>query len=180
MDRQIDEEGTSFGMLIRQAYPNVAIRHMHTAATSSGVVDGAAALLVVSPDYARKNGLRPRARIKAVATVGDDPTLMLNGPVPATRAVLGKAGMELGDIDLFEVNEAFAVVPLKYIRDLELDPENVNVNGGAMAMGHPIGATGAILAGTLLDELERRDKQTGLVTMCAAGGLAPAVILERL
>ena len=104
---------------------------------------------------------------------------MLNGPVPAARKVLAKAGMELGDVDLFEVNEAFAVVPLKFMRDLDLDPESVNVNGGAMALGHPIGATGAMLVGTLLDELERQDKSVGLVTMCAAGGLAPAAIIER-
>lgn len=179
-DREIDAEGTTFGHLIRQAYPDTAINYMHTAATSSGVVDGAGALLVVSDDYAREHGLKPRARIRATATVGDDPTLMLNGPVPAARRVLALAGMELADIDLFEVNEAFAVVPLKFMRDLDLDPETVNVNGGAIALGHPIGATGAILAGTLLDELERQDKQFGLVTMCAAGGLAPATIIERL
>ncbi len=178
-DREIDAEGNSYGSLLRQAYPDTKINYMHTAATSSGVVDGAGALLVVSPDYAKKHGLKPRARIKAIATVGDDPTLMLNGPVPAAKAALAQAGMKIGDIDLFEVNEAFAVVPLKFIRDLDLDPETVNVNGGAMAMGHPIGATGAILAGTLLDEMERQDKTTGLVTMCAAGGLAPAAILER-
>lgn len=178
-DRQISEDGTTYGQLLRQAYPDTPIRYMHTAATSSGVVDGAAALLVVSEDYAREHGLRPRARIRATATVGDDPTLMLNGPVPAARRVLELAGMSIGDVDLFEVNEAFAVVPLKFMRDLGLDPATVNVNGGAMALGHPIGATGAILAGTLLDELERQDKQVGLVTMCAAGGLAPAAIIER-
>lgn len=179
-DRQIDEDGTTYGQLLRQAYPDVAIRYMHTAATSSGVVDGAAALLVVSEEYAREHGLKPRARICATATVGDDPTLMLNGPVPAARRVLALAGMSIGDVDLFEVNEAFAVVPLKFMRDLDLDPETVNVNGGAMALGHPIGATGAILAGTLLDELERQDKQVGMATMCAAGGLAPAIIIERI
>ena len=124
--------------------------------------------------------MKPRARIRGVATVGDDPTLMLNGPVPAARKVLDKAGMVIGDVDLFEVNEAFAVVPLKFMRDLNLDPETVNVNGGAMALGHPIGATGAILASTLLDELERQNKSVGLVTMCAAGGLAPAALIERL
>ncbi|GLK42791.1 acetyl-CoA acetyltransferase [Novosphingobium resinovorum] len=179
-DRAIDAEGTTYGDLVRGAYPDAAIHYMHTAATSSGVVDGAGALLVVSPDYARAHGLKPRARIRASATVGDDPTLMLNGPVPAARKALALAGMEVGDVDLFEVNEAFAVVPLKFTRDLGLDPEVVNVNGGAMALGHPIGATGAILAGTLLDELERQDKTVGLVTMCAAGGLAPAVVIERI
>lgn len=178
-DRPIDDEGNSYGSLVRQVYPDTQIRYMHTAATSSGVVDGAAALLLTSPDYARAHGLKPRARVRAVATIGDDPTLMLNGPVPAARKMLSKAGMQIGDVDLFEVNEAFAVVPLKFMRDLDLDPAAVNVNGGAMALGHPIGATGAILAGTLLDELERQDKAVGLVTMCAAGGLAPAAIIER-
>ena len=179
-DREIDPDGTTYGALIRQAYPDTEIRYLHTAATSSGVVDGAGALLLTSPEYAKKHGLKPRARIRGVATVGDDPTLMLNGPVPAARKVLDKAGMVIGDVDLFEVNEAFAVVPLKFMRDLNLDPETVNVNGGAMALGHPIGATGAILASTLLDELERQNKSVGLVTMCAAGGLAPAAIIERL
>ena len=178
-DREIAADGTTFGQLVRQVYPDTQIRYMHTAATSSGVVDGAAALLVTSAEYARAHDLKPRARIRAVATVGDDPTLMLNGPVPAARRALAQAGMALGDVDLFEVNEAFAVVPLKFMRDLDLDPATVNVNGGAMALGHPIGATGAILAGTLLHELERQDKTVGLVTMCAAGGLAPAVIIER-
>ncbi|MFW2829196.1 acetyl-CoA C-acetyltransferase [Sphingomonas sp. ID0503] len=179
-DREIDSEGNTFGALLRQAYPDTQIRYMHTAATSSGVVDGAGALLLASPEYARGHGLKPRARVRGVATVGDDPTLMLNGPVPAAKKVLEKAGMSISDVDLFEINEAFAAVPLKFMRDLDLDPETVNVNGGAMALGHPIGATGAILTGTLLDELERQDKSVGLVTMCAAGGLAPAAIIERI
>ncbi|MDX2276918.1 MAG: acetyl-CoA C-acetyltransferase [Hyphomonadaceae bacterium] len=179
-DREIDQQGTTFGALIRQAYPDTAIKYQHTAGTSSGVVDGAGALLLASPDYAKAHGLKPRARIRSLATVGDDPTLMLNGPVPAAQKVLTQAGMSIGDIDLFEVNEAFAVVPLKFMRDLDVDPDKLNVNGGAMALGHPIGATGAILAGTLLDELERRDANVGLVTMCAAGGLAPAAIIERI
>lgn len=179
-DHPIDQEGTTYGALLRQAYPETRIRYMHTAATSSGVVDGAAALLLASPDYARAHGLKPRARVRALATVGDDPTLMLNGPVPAARKALAQAGMKTGDIDLFEVNEAFAVVPLKFMRELAIDPARVNVNGGAMALGHPIGATGAILVGTLLDELERQDLTVGLVTLCAAGGLAPAAIIERI
>lgn len=179
-DRAIDEDGNSFGALLRQAYPDTTIHYMHTAATSSGVVDGAGALLLASPDYARAHGLKPRARIRALVTVGDDPTLMLNGPVPAARKALAQAGMNIADVGLFEVNEAFAVVPLKFMRDLSIDPAKVNVNGGAMALGHPIGATGAILAGTLLDEMERRDVAVGLVTMCAAGGLAPASIIERI
>jgi acetyl-CoA C-acetyltransferase len=143
-------------------------------------VDGAAALLLASPIYARAHGLKPRARVVAAANVGDSPTLMLNGPVPAARKVLAKAGLTLEDIDLFEINEAFAVVAEKFIRDLELDRNKVNVNGGAIALGHPIGATGAILIGTMLDELERRDLRRGLVTMCAAGGMAPAIIIERI
>jgi acetyl-CoA C-acetyltransferase len=180
LDRAIDAEGQTYGDLVRRAYPDLKIDHVHTAATSSGVVDGAGALLLASADYARAHGLKPRARVRAVATVGDDPTLMLNGPVPAARKAAAKAGMEVADIDLFEVNEAFAVVPLKFMRDLQLDPETVNVNGGAMALGHPIGATGAIITATLLDEMERQGKATGMATMCAAGGLAPAAIFERI
>jgi acetyl-CoA C-acetyltransferase len=136
-------------------------------------------VVLASPAYARDHGLKPRARIRAMATVGHDPTLMLNGPVPAARKALAKAGMALKDIELFEINEAFAVVPLKFMRDLAIDPAIVNVNGGAMALGHPIGATGAMILGMLLDELERRDLTTGLVTLCAAGGMAPATIIER-
>ena len=166
--------------MIAQKYPDLEIEHVHHAGNSSGVVDGAAALLITSPEYARSHGLTPRARIVAAANMGDDPTLMLNAPVPAARKVLAKAGMSLDQIDLFEVNEAFAVVPEKFIRDLDLDRDKVNVNGGAMALGHPIGATGSMLIGTVLDELERQNKQFGLVTMCAAGGMAPAVIIERI
>ena len=138
-----------------------------------------ARVLLASPDYAKKHGLKPRARVVAMANMGDCPTLMLNAPVPAARKVLAKAGLTLDDIDLFEINEAFAVVAEKFIRDLKLDRDKVNVNGGAMALGHPIGATGSILIGTMLDELERRDLKRGLVTMCAAGGMAPAIIIER-
>jgi acetyl-CoA C-acetyltransferase len=143
------------------------------------VVDGAAALLMASDSYAKAHGLTPRARVVATANMGDDPTLMLNAPVPAAHKVLERAGMTLADVDLFEVNEAFAVVSEKFQRDLDLDRDKVNVNGGAMALGHPIGATGAILIGTVLDELERRDLQIGLITMCAGGGMAPAIIIER-
>jgi acetyl-CoA C-acetyltransferase len=142
-------------------------------------VDGAAALLLASPDYARRHGLKPRAKVVAMANAGDCPTLMLNAPVPAAKKALAKAGLSVNDIDLFEVNEAFAVVSEKFIRDLNLDRDKVNVNGGAIALGHPIGATGAILVGTILDELERRDLARGLVTMCAGGGMAPALIIER-
>jgi acetyl-CoA C-acetyltransferase len=176
----LDETGMTYGGLIRQVYPDLQIRHVHHAGNSSGVVDGAAALLLASPDYARRKGLKPRARVVAMANMGDSPTLMLNAPVPAARKVLEKAGLRVEDIDLFEINEAFAVVAEKFIRDLRLDREKVNVNGGAMALGHPIGATGSILIGTVLDELERRDLRRGLVTMCAAGGMAPAIIIERI
>ena len=175
----LDEKGTTYGGLIRQVYPDLKITHIHHAGNSSGVVDGAAAILLASPSYAKKHGLKPRARVVAMANMGDSPTLMLNAPVPAARKVLGKAGLRLDDIDLFEINEAFAVVAEKFIRDLKLDRDKVNVNGGAMALGHPIGCTGAILIGTILDELERRDLRRGLVTMCAAGGMAPAIIIER-
>ena len=136
-------------------------------------------MLLASADYAKANGLKARAKVKAIANMGDSPTLMLNAPVPAAKKVLEKAGLTVADIDLFEVNEAFSVVTEKFIRDLDIDRERINVNGGAMALGHPIGATGSILVGTMLDELERQDKQFGLITMCAAGGMAPAIIIER-
>ena len=171
--------GLTFRQLINQRYPDLKIEHIHHAGNSSGVVDGAAAILFASKDYADKHGLKPRARVVATANVGDDPTLMLNGPVPAARKVLAKAGLTLDDIDLFEVNEAFAVVVEKFIRDLKIDREKINVNGGSIALGHPIGATGSILIGTALDELERRGAKRALITMCAAGGMAPAMIIER-
>ena len=175
----INEEGLTYGDLIRKVYPGLEIDHVHHAGNSSGVVDGAGAILLASPEYAKAHGLKPRARVVAMANMGDSPTLMLNAPVPAARKVLAKAGLTLDDMDLFEINEAFSVVAEKFIRDLKLDREKVNVNGGAMALGHPIGATGAMLIGTLLDELERRDLRRGLVTMCAGGGMAPAIIIER-
>lgn len=176
----LDDAGLTYGSLIRQVFPDLKINHIHHAGNSSGVVDGAAAVLLASPSYAAKHGLKARARVVAMANIGDSPTLMLNAPVPAARKVLQKAGLTLDDIDLFEINEAFAVVAEKFIRDLGLDRNKVNVNGGAMALGHPIGATGSILIGTILDELERRDLKRGLVTMCAAGGMAPAIIIERI
>jgi acetyl-CoA C-acetyltransferase len=169
----------TFRQLINQRYPDLKIDAFHHAGTSSGVVDGAAALLMASDDYARKHGWKARARVIATANIGDDPTLMLNAPVPAAKRILAKAGLTTKDIDLWEVNEAFAVVVEKFIRDLKLDRERVNANGGAIALGHPIGATGAVLIGTVLDELERRDLKRALVTMCAAGGMAPAIIIER-
>jgi acetyl-CoA C-acetyltransferase len=175
----LDKQGTTFAGLINQVYPDLKIQHFHHAGNSSGVVDGAGAVLLASAEYAKKHGLKPRARIVAMANVGDSPTLMLNAPVPAARKVLAKAGLSVKDIDLWEINEAFAVVAEKFIRDLKLDRDKVNVNGGAMALGHPIGATGSMLIGTIVDELERRDLKRGLVTMCAAGGMAPAIIVER-
>ncbi|MGZ4682449.1 MAG: acetyl-CoA C-acetyltransferase [Acidimicrobiales bacterium] len=173
------EDFPTFRELINQKYPDLDIQHVHHAGNSSGVVDGAGAVLMASADYAKAHGLTARARIVATSNMGDDPTLMLNAPVPAIRKVLSRAGLTLDDIDLFEINEAFAVVVEKCIRDLDLDRDKVNVNGGAMALGHPIGATGAMLIGTVLDELERTDGQFGLVTMCAGGGMAPAIVIER-
>jgi len=178
-DAELDESGMTYRRLINHKYPDVDIQFFHHAGNSSGVVDGSAAVLLASPDYAKRNNLKARARVVAAANVGDCPTLMLNAPVPAAKKVLAKAGLTTDDIDLFEINEAFAVVSEKFIRDLELDREKVNVNGGSIALGHPIGATGAILIGTMVDELERRDLRRGLVTMCAAGGMAPAIIIER-
>jgi acetyl-CoA C-acetyltransferase len=175
----LNEEGTSYKKLVQQAYPGLEVNHIHHAGNSSGVVDGAAGVVLASPEYARAHGLKPRARVKVVATAGDTPELMLNAPVPAAKKALALAGMTINDIDLFEVNEAFAVVPMKFMRDLNVDPAKVNVNGGAMALGHPIGATGAILIGTLLDEMERRDLTVGMATMCTGGGMAPATIIER-
>ena len=178
-DYRHTEDAPTYRELVARKYPDLTIEHVHHAGNSSGVVDGASAMLLASPDYAKANGLRARARVVAIANMGDDPTLMLNAPVPAARKVLDKAGLTLDDIDLFEINEAFAVVSEKFMRDLDLDRDKVNVNGGAMALGHPIGATGSILIGTVLDELERRDQQFGLITMCAGGGMAPAIIIER-
>ena len=179
MGLPIDKSGETFDQLVKRRYPDLEINHVHHAGNSSGVVDGAAALVLASKEYAESRNLEPRAKVVAMATTGGDPTLMLDEPVPAARAVLAKAGMEVSDIDLFEINEAFSVVSFKFMRELGLDPSIVNVNGGAMALGHPIAATGSILIGTLLDELERRDLQRGLATMCTGGGMAPAIIIER-
>ena len=178
-DMPLDAKGTTFRGLVNQKYPELEIEHFHHAGNSSGVVDGAAGVLVTSKKYAQEHGLRPRARIVATANMGDDPTLMLNAPVPAAKKVLAKAGLSTDDIDLYEINEAFAVVAAKFVRDLDLDWDKVNVNGGSIALGHPIGATGSILIGTIVDELERTGGRYGLVTMCAAGGMAPAIIVER-
>ena len=162
------------------AYPQVKeIRHVHHAGNSSGVVDGASAVLVASPDYAKAHGMKPRARVVMTAVAGTEPVIMLTAPGPAASRCLENAGMTFDDIDLFEVNEAFAAVVLKFLKDTGVDWEKVNVNGGAMALGHPIGATGGMLIGTLLDELERQDKSTGLITMCTGGGMGTATIIER-
>ena len=171
----------SFNQKAASRYPQAGkINNIHHAGNSSGIVDGAAAVLIASPEYARAHGMKPRARIVATATAGDEPIIMLTAPVPASRRALKKAGMTIKNIDLVEINEAFACVPLKVMRDCEMDPETVNVNGGAIALGHPLGATGAMLIGTVLDELERRNKTTGLITMCIGGGMGVATIIERI
>lgn len=179
-DQPLDEEGTTYRTLMQAKYPDIQINHVHHAGNSSGVVDGAAAILLASPAYATKQGWKPRAKVLAMANMGDCPTLMLNAPVSAAEKVLKKAGLTVDDIDLFEVNEAFSVVLERFIRKLNIDREKINVNGGSMALGHPIGATGSILIGTVLDELERRNLKRGLITMCTAGGMAPAIIIERM
>ena len=171
----------SFDDMCREVYPQVSeIHHVHHAGNSSGVVDGASAILLTSPDYAKAHGLRVRARIVQTAVAGTEPVIMLTAPGPAAQLCLRKAGMSVSDVDLWEINEAFAAVPLKTIRDLNLDPEKVNVNGGAIALGHPIGATGPMLIQTALDELERTDGSTALITMCTGGGMGTATIIERL
>lgn len=169
-----------FDALALMKYPQLErIRHVHTGGNSSGIVDGASLLLLGTEDKGRELGLKPRARIVSVAAVGTEPTLMLAGPAPASRLALKKAGLSIDDIDLIEVNEAFSSVVLRFISEMKVDPEKVNVNGGAIAMGHPLGATGGMLIGTLLDELERRQLRRGLVTACVAGGMGIATIIER-
>ncbi|RDI24415.1 acetyl-CoA C-acetyltransferase [Pseudacidovorax intermedius] len=173
-------EQSGFDALALMKYPQLArIDHVHTGGNSSGIVDGAALMLVGSEDKGRALGLVPRARIVAVAALGTEPTLMLAGPAPATRMALRKAGLTMDDIDLVEVNEAFSSVVLRFLDEMKVDPARVNVNGGAIAMGHPLGATGCMLMGTLLDELERRQLRRGLVTACVAGGMGIATIIER-
>ncbi len=173
--------GETLNELALKRYPNVEkINHVHHAGNASGIVDGAAVVLLASEDYVKKSGLKPRARIRATATAGAEPVIMLTAPTPASERALKKAGMKASDIDLWEINEAFAVVPLNTIRRLEIDPAKVNVNGGAIALGHPLGATGACLLGTALDELERTGKSTALITLCIGGGMGIATIIERL
>jgi acetyl-CoA C-acetyltransferase len=171
----------SFDEMCRQVYPDItAVDHVHHAGNSSGVVDGASAVLLASPDFATAHGLKPRGRVVMSAVAGAEPVIMLTAPGPASLKCLQRAGMTVDDIDLWEINEAFAAIPMKAIRDLVLDPAKVNVNGGAIALGHPIGATGGILIQTALDELERRNLSTALITMCTGGGMATATIIERI
>ncbi len=174
--------GKQFGLdaLCRKVYPEVdSITHVHTAGNSSGIVDGSAAVLIGSKEKGEALGLKPRFRIRAAVSTGDEPLLMLTGPIPATQLALKKAGMELSDVDLFEVNEAFAAVALTYLQEFDLPDDKVNVNGGAIALGHPLGATGAVILGTLMDAIEDSDKSTGLATLCIGGGMGTATIIER-
>ena len=177
---KVGANGETLDQIAEHAYPAAnPIRHVHTAGNSSGLADGAGAVVVASEKYVRETGARPRARIRAVATLGSEPLIMLTAPGPVSEKALRQAGMKASDIDLWEINEAFAAVVLQAIRKLDIDPAKVNVNGGAIALGHPLGATGAMLLGTALDELERANKQTALVTMCIGGGQGIATILER-
>lgn len=178
--KDMGEVMPGFDKVAMLKYPHLArINHIHHAGNSSGIVDGAAAVLIGDAEFGRAHGLTPRARIRATAKIGTDPTIMLTGPVPVTEKILKDSGMGISDIDLFEVNEAFAAVVLRFQQAFQVDPAQVNVNGGAIAMGHPLGATGAIIIGTLLDELERRDLTTGLATLCIASGMGAATIIER-
>ncbi len=172
--------GETLDQLAINAYPQAKqVQHLHTAGNSSGIVDGAAAVAIASEEYVKAHGLKPRARIRSFATIGSEPLIMLTAPAPASFKALELAGMKPGDIDLWEINEAFAAVVLQTIQKLGIDPARVNVNGGSIALGHPLGATGAILVGTALDELERSGKSTALITMCIGGGQGIATVLER-
>ncbi|MCL5777723.1 acetyl-CoA C-acetyltransferase [Limibaculum sp. FT325] len=178
--KDMGENMPGFDAVAILKYPHLEhIEHVHHAGNSSGIVDGAAAVLVGSREAGERVGLKPRARIRATAKIGTDPTIMLTGPVPATEKILRESGMEIGDIDLFEVNEAFSAVVLRFMQAFDVDHGRLNVNGGAIAMGHPLGATGAMILGTLLDEMERADKATGLATLCVASGMGSATIIER-
>ncbi len=175
-----EELGIKYDSVALSKYPTLkSIQHVHHAGNSSGIVDGAAVVLIGNKEAGEKQGLKPRGKIKALAITSTEPTIMLTGPAPATLKALKRAKMKLDDIDLFEVNEAFASVVLNYVDELKIDLNKVNVNGGAIALGHPLGATGAMLIGTILDELERRDLETGLVTLCVGGGMGIATIIER-
>lgn len=178
--KDMGEVMPGFDKVAMLKYPHLdKINHIHHAGNSSGIVDGSAGVLVGNAEFGKKYGLKPRARIRATAKIGTDPTIMLTGPVPATQKILAESGLTIGDIDLFEVNEAFAAVVLRFQQAFDVDPARVNVNGGSIAMGHPLGATGAIIIGTLLDELERTDKEMGLATLCIASGMGAATIIER-
>jgi len=178
--KDMGEAMPGFDKVALMKYPHLErIHHIHHAGNSSGIVDGAAALLIGSRAFGQAHGLKPRARIRATAKIGTDPTIMLTGPVPVTRKILADSGMSISDIDLFEVNEAFASVVLRFMQAFDVDHDRVNVNGGSIAMGHPLGATGAIIIGTLLDELERSGKSTGLATLCIASGMGAATTIER-
>ncbi|HET7409723.1 MAG TPA: acetyl-CoA C-acetyltransferase [Paracoccaceae bacterium] len=178
--KDIGETMPGFDAISILRYPEVEkINHVHHAGNSSGIVDGAAAVLVGSKDAGERLGLTPRARVRATSRVGSEPSIMLTGPLPATRKALAAAGMEIGDIDLFEVNEAFAAIPLMFMHEFDVGPERVNPNGGAIAMGHPLGATGAMLLGTAVDELERSGKETALITLCIGSGMGAATVVER-
>ena len=178
--KDMGEVMPGFDKVAMLKYPHLsAINHIHHAGNSSGIVDGAGAVLIGNAEFGKAHGLKPRARIRATAKIGTDPTIMLTGPVPVTEKILQDSGMKISDIDLCEVNEAFAAVVLRFMQRFEVDPSVVNVNGGAIALGHPLGATGAIIIGTLLDELERRDLSTGLATLCVASGMGAATIIER-
>ena len=179
--KDMGEVMPGFDKVALMKYPHLeAINHIHHAGNSSGIVDGSAGILIGNKEFGEKWGIKPRARIKATAKIGTDPTIMLTGPVPVTEKILRDSGMAISDIDLFEVNEAFASVVLRFMQAFDVDPSEVNVNGGSIAMGHPLGATGAIIIGTLLDELERTGKGTGLATLCIASGMGAATIIERL
>ncbi|THD84921.1 acetyl-CoA C-acetyltransferase [Aliigemmobacter aestuarii] len=178
--KDMGEVMPGFDKVALMKYPHLErIEHIHHAGNSSGIVDGAAAVLIGSKEFGEAHGLKPRARIRATAKIGTDPTIMLTGPVPVTEKILKDSGMAISDIDLFEVNEAFASVVLRFMQAFDVDAAKVNVNGGSIAMGHPLGATGAIIIGTLLDELERTGKGTGLATLCIASGMGAATIIER-
>jgi len=178
--KDMGEVMPGFDKVALMKYPHLErINHIHTAGNSSGIVDGAAGVLIGSKAFGEKFGLKPRARIRQTAKIGTDPTIMLTGPVPVTHKILADAGMSISDIDLFEVNEAFSSVVLRFMQAFNVDHSVVNVNGGSIAMGHPLGATGAIIIGTLLDELERADKEVGLATLCIASGMGAATIIER-
>ena len=179
--KEMGEMMPGFDQIALMKYPHLErIDHIHHAGNSSGIVDGAAALLIGNAEFGKAHGLTPRARIRATAKIGTDPTIMLTGPVPVTEKILADSGMAISDIDLFEVNEAFSAVVLRFMQAFDVDHDRVNVNGGAIAMGHPLGATGAMIIGTLLDELERTGKGTGLATLCVASGMGAATIIERI